>query len=65
MTFVKNSFKIRENLLKFAKNWVKFANFKLQNEECHHYEKLFMNTFLFYRKPWKLTCFLPLVNVQL
>ncbi len=37
MTFVKNSFKIRENSLKFAKNWVKFANFKLQNEECHHY----------------------------
>jgi hypothetical protein len=26
---------------------------------------LFMNTFLFYRKPWKFTCFLPLVNVQL
>jgi hypothetical protein len=37
MTFVKNSLKIRENSLKFTKNWVKFANFKLQNEECHHY----------------------------
>jgi hypothetical protein len=37
MTFVKNLFKIHENSLKFAKNWVKFTNFKLQNEECHHY----------------------------
>jgi hypothetical protein len=39
MTFFILHFKIRENSLKFAKNSLKFTNFKMQNEECHHYDR--------------------------
>jgi hypothetical protein len=37
MTFFILHFKIHENSLKFAKKSIKFANFKVQNEECHYY----------------------------
>jgi hypothetical protein len=38
MTFFILHFKIHENSLKFVKISLKFANFKVQNEECHYYD---------------------------